>query len=165
MRDCVSVQSLILRSVDEAIDNAGARELAAHLEECEACRRTLAVQRAVKAALGDLPMAAVSADFAARVRERVAPSRWLDALNWRAWTIRLAPVAAVLLVLAALPLAWDSAEAQSPSGALDSWAASRVGVSGDGATAGAASTHMQILLNPEADPNALLAAALEGASR
>jgi anti-sigma factor RsiW len=158
MTECDAMRSLILRSVDETLDEAGRAHLAGHLAICGACARALAVQAAMKRALADLPMATVSTDFASRVRERVAPPRWLDAFDWRVWTIRLAPIAALLALLAVLPATSDTTDvsSQSLSGVIDSWTAD---------PAGASSEHMQLLLNPDADPNALLAEALEGVAR
>ena len=174
MTDCGGMQTLMLRAVDDTLDAAGRDALSAHVAECDACRRMLATQHAIRRALADLPMASVSADFAARVRERVS-ARWVDAFNWRVWTLRLAPVAALLMLLALLPaeglFSGDGTGETSTtlSGVLDSWTASQVGVSasqGTGATgADAGASHMQLLLNPDADPHALLAAALGESTR
>jgi hypothetical protein len=81
-------------------------------------------------------------------------------------------VAALLALLAVLPLAGISTSesatgeaAQSLSGVLDTWSASHAGASAGQETAasgtGSSGSHMQLLLNPDADPHALLAAALE----
>jgi anti-sigma factor RsiW len=171
MSVCEPMVSLMLRSVEGDLDAAD-RDLVTHLAGCPACAQALAVQVAVKRALADLPLAEVSTDFAARVRARVAPPQWLDAFNWQGWTIRLAPVAVLLALLAVLPAQRGSstdATTQTVSGAIDAWTASSAGA-GAGSLdttvdAASSSSHMQLLLNPDADPNALLAAALEGASR
>ena len=163
MAVCEPRVSSILRFVEGTLDRAACDELATHLESCVGCRQAVAEQAAVKKALGELPLASVSADFAARVRARVAPPRWMDFANWRVWTLRLVPVAALLAWLAVLPAQGDSSEStQSLAGVIDSWTAAGVGVSPSTTTA---TTHMQLLLNPDADPNALLAAALEGVSQ
>ena len=66
------------------------------------------MQRAMREVLTARPAAPVPLGFAARVmanlpeRGRGAAAGWLDALNWRAWTLRLAPVAGALFVGAAL---------------------------------------------------------------
>lgn len=143
---------LMARAVDTTLDPADHDLLSAHVAQCDGCRRTLAAQRAVKQALADLPMASVSVDFAFRVRERVS-ARWIDAFDWRVWTLRLAPVAALLALLTVLPFdrSTSSTEtasadtAQSLSGSLDS--------------------NMQLLLNPDSDAHALLEAALEETTR
>jgi anti-sigma factor RsiW len=169
MTVCEAIVPLMLRSVEGDLD-AGDRELlVSHLARCPACTQALAVQAAVKRALADLPLAEVSTDFAARVRARVAPPQWLDAFNWRAWTIRLAPIAALLALLAVLPAQRGASTdtTQTVSGVLDAWTASSAGASSHDTAGDATSSasQMQLLLNPDADPNALLAAALEGASR
>jgi anti-sigma factor RsiW len=166
MTDCAEMQTLLVRAVDDTLDAAGREVLSAHVASCESCRRTLTAQRAVRQALADLPMAAVSADFAARVRERVA-ARWVDVFDFRVWTLRLAPVAALLALLAVLPApglstAGDTTS-ETASALIDSWRASQLGTSATGTESGA--SHMQLLLNPEADPHALLAAALEETTR
>lgn len=174
MTDCAELQTLMLRAVDDTLDAAGRSVLSEHVAHCDACRRTLAAQQAVRQALADLPLATVSADFASRVRERVS-ARWVDALNWRAWTLRLAPVAALFALLAILPApglstAGDAGDTSSSwSGVLDSWTASRVGAGASQATgtsaADGSASHMQLLLNPDADPHTLLAAALGEATQ
>jgi hypothetical protein len=110
----------------------------------------------VKRTLASMPLAPVSADFAWRVRQRVAP-RWLDMANWRAWTLRLVPVAAALIaMLLILPGRGETVDtqAQSLSSVIDSWTA----------TAGASGSDVELLLDPQAHPNALLNAALQGAT-
>lgn len=168
MTDCAEMEALLVRAADDTLDAAGRDLVSAHVAGCDACRRTLAAQRAVRQALADLPLAVISADFAARVRERVS-ARWVDAFDWRTWTLRLAPAAALFALLAVLPvpgLSTASDAASEPtSSVLDAWRAAQLGVSAgqspSAAAAGAGAAHMQLLLNPDADPHALLAAALE----
>jgi anti-sigma factor RsiW len=172
MADCAEMQTLILQAVDDRLDPAGREALSAHVAQCDGCRRTLAAQQAVKQALAGLPLLSVSGDFASRVRERVS-ARWIDVFNWRGWTLRLAPVAVLLALLAVLPVPGRSVSetaasdtAQSPSGVLDTWTASRAGAAQETAAGGDTTTSpMQLLLNPDADPHALLAAALEETGR
>jgi len=55
--------------------------------------------------LASTPPSAVSPEFLARVNARIdaeAGGGWLDLLDYRAWTIRLAPAAALLALLVAL---------------------------------------------------------------
>jgi anti-sigma factor RsiW len=166
MTDCAEIRTLLVRAVDDTLDAAGREMLSAHVVSCESCRRTLAAQRAVRQALAELPMASVTADFAARVRERVS-ARWVDVFDFRVWTLRLAPVAALLALLAVLPARGASTASdgtsETASALLDSWRASQLGTSATGTESGA--SHMQLLLNPDADPHALLAAALEETTR
>jgi anti-sigma factor RsiW len=176
---CTSMARSILASVEGTIAPDAREALAAHLEICAACRTALAEQRGIKRLLADLPLATVSTDFAARVRQRVAPLSWLDFVNWRAWTLRLAPVAvALMLLLAWLPArsaistASINAQTDTIAAALDSWAASTVTSATSSSTSSA--SHLPMLLNPNVDGNALVAAAIgdstdedaiEGASR
>jgi len=46
-----------------------------------------------------------------------AESSWMDVLDWRAWTFRLTPVAATLLIMAFLGLGRDANP--EPVGAID----------------------------------------------
>lgn len=154
MTSCESMIGLILRSLDDTLDTEGREHLAAHLAGCPACRRAAAEQRAVAEALGRLTFEPVSDDFAARVRQRIMPPPWLDVANWRMWTLRLAPVAALLAVLAWLPLERDESQAQSLSAALESWA-----------KGSARDSNVELLLTPGADANALLAAAIEDSTQ
>jgi hypothetical protein len=96
---------LILASVEGTLDVASRARLEAHAATCAGCRRALDEQSAVKRMLADLPRVEVSRGFAARVRERVEQRPWwMPAGNWRLWTLRLGPVAALLTILACLPL-------------------------------------------------------------
>lgn len=105
---CELAEPLLARAADGTLDAEGSRRLARHLEGCADCREALAAQRAVRSVLAGRPAADVRPGFAARVMahlpdpERGAAAGWLDALNWRAWTLRLAPVAGALFVAAAL---------------------------------------------------------------
>ena len=100
---------LILASVEGTLDTPTRARLEAHAASCAGCRRALDEQAAVKRMLADLPPVAVSRGFAARVRERVEPRPWwMPAGNWRLWTLRLAPLAALLTILAWLPLQSDT---------------------------------------------------------
>jgi anti-sigma factor RsiW len=159
MAACESMIPLVLASVEGTLDRAGHDRLTAHLATCPACRRAAAEQAMVKRTLAAMPLAPVSADFAARVRQRVTPPRWLDVANWRTWTLRLVPVTAALVaLLVVLPVQGDTADAQaqSLSNVIDSWTAAATGASG---------SDIELLLDPDAHPNALLNAALQESSR
>lgn len=100
----------------QAAEEEPAAHLAAHLERCAACRALLAEQRAVRRALAARAAAPAPAGFAARVSSQVQVGpRWTDLLAWRAWTYRLAPVAAGLLVVTFLT-ARDAAQPDRPAG-------------------------------------------------
>lgn len=142
---CEQAQPLLARAADGTLDAQRLAMLMGHLEACPDCRAALEAQRAARAAVAARPDRPVSPGFSARVlaalpeRQPAATALgWLDALNWRAWTLRLAPVAGALFVAAALG-AGPSAETDA-DGAVDfaelaaAWAADA-----GGSEAGAAS--------------------------
>ena len=144
MAVCESMVPAILASVDDTLDAPGRMRLAAHVAECPACRRALDEQKAVKQLLATLPAVAVSRHFAARVRQRVTQSiRWWELADWRVWTLRLAPVAALLALLAWMPFASET----TLSNALDAWAT---------AASSTADGPLRSILNPEIDARTLL---------
>lgn len=150
---------VILASVEGTLDAAGESRLAAHAAACPGCRRALDEQKAVKHLLATMPAVDVSPDFAARVRQRVAQSiRWWEFADWRVWTLRLAPVAALLALLAWVPTSGDATTSTSVTtlaSVLDSWATG---------AAAASDTPLPSLLNPEIDARTLLANTYEGAA-
>ena len=100
---CDDVGPLLLRRLDGRLEVDEGARLERHLVQCEACRETLDAQRHVAAMLSSRPAAEVPLGFAGRVMANLEPvPGWLDALNWRVWTFRLAPVAAALMVVAVL---------------------------------------------------------------
>ena len=100
---CDEAGPLLLRRLDGRLEADEGRRLERHLAGCEACRDTLDSQRRVAQILSARPVAETPLGFAGRVMANLDPSPgWLDALNWRVWTFRLAPVAAALMVVAAL---------------------------------------------------------------
>jgi anti-sigma factor RsiW len=149
---------LILASVEGALDPSSRARLEAHAATCAGCRRALDEQAAVKRMLADLPPVEVSRGFAARVRERVeARPWWMPAGNWRLWTLRLAPIAALLTILAWLPLQSDAsgtAATIAPVSALESWATAAVVA---GANAAGESAVVPQLLDPSVHAHTLLA--------
>ena len=121
---CEQAQPLLARAADGTLDAQRLAMLTGHLESCPDCRAALEVQRAARAAVAARPDRPVSPGFSARVmaalperQPAAAALGWLDALNWRAWTLRLAPVAGVLFVGAALGVG-PSVEATT-DGAVD----------------------------------------------
>jgi anti-sigma factor RsiW len=156
MADCDDMIPLILGAVEGTLDDPGRARLSAHLEQCSRCVESYEDQRSVRAALGAMTHGPVSPGFAARVRERLAPRpSWLDLTNWRAWTLRLAPVALLLSVLAWWP-SGRQATTEVPAGSLSSMVQSW--------SAGAGSDTV-ILVDPAADATSLMSAALGEASR
>ena len=100
---CDEAGPLLLRRLEGRLEGDEGQPLERHLEQCETCREPLEVQRRVAAVLSSRPVAEAPLGFAGRVMANLEPvPGWLDALNWRGWTFRLAPVAATLIVVAAL---------------------------------------------------------------
>lgn len=107
---CQEAEPLLARAADGSLGTGRNPALARHLRDCAACREALAVQRAARDLLAGRPDVPVPPGFATRVmanlpqRQPPAAAAWLEVLNWRAWTLRLAPVAGALFVWAALGL-------------------------------------------------------------
>lgn len=153
---CERFVPLILRSADGTLSAASQAELDAHVERCPDCRDALREQAAVSRLLGDVGMQPVSPGFAARVRQRAVPEAGLLGLfPWRAWTLRLAPLAAVIALLAWYPSSSEGVASQSPTlpTALEDWAGSQAQVAGG------------VLISDSPNRDALLAAALGETSR
>ena len=110
---CDDVERAVMDREAGRLDPAGAQRLEAHLDTCPACREAAAGQDGVAAVLSARPDAGPPLGFATRVMAHLdSPPTWLDVINWRRWTVRLAPVAAALLVVAAVGL--GPAEAVEP---------------------------------------------------
>ena len=107
---CQEAEPLLARAADGSLGTGRNPALARHLTDCAACREALAVQRAARDLLAGRPDVPAPPGFATRVmanlprRQPPAAAAWLEVLNWRAWTLRLAPVAGALFVWAALGL-------------------------------------------------------------
>jgi anti-sigma factor RsiW len=166
MSACESMVGLILASVDGTLDPSSRARLDEHAATCAGCRRALEEQAAVKRMLADLPAVEVSRGFAARVRERVEQQPWwMPAGNWRLWTLRLAPIAAVLTILAWIPVQGDAAgtgaitgsgavTTTAPVSVLESWATAAVVA---GANAAGETAVVPQLLDPSVHTHTLLA--------
>jgi len=115
---CDDAARAIVRLSDGTLDGGARATLDAHLETCADCRAALETQRAVAAWLRSRPADRVSDQFAARLAARLdGDSGWLGIADWRVWTFRLTPVAALLAAFVLL------GSAQSESGVtLDEWA-------------------------------------------
>ena len=105
---CQQAEPLLARAADGTLDADRGAALALHLGTCADCREALEAQRAMRELLAARPAAPVPVGFATRVmanlkeREASPVAGWLDALHWRTWTLRLAPVAGALFVGAAI---------------------------------------------------------------
>jgi anti-sigma factor RsiW len=149
MRFCEPMARSILASVDGTLPPAEQERFARHLASCPGCREAVAEHAAVKARLGELPFARVSSAFTERLMRRLAEPAWLDIANWRVWTLRLAPIAALLALLASLSPSAGTSSPDSLPAVLESWATVEEDV------------QMRRLLNPAVGPNALLHPAME----
>jgi anti-sigma factor RsiW len=136
MLDCSDCERLIARAADDPTGVAGdLRRLNAHLAACAACRSALGDQRAVATALAARPPAALPVGFHERLATRLdGEASWLPLVNWRAWTVGLAPIAAALLLVAWLTPDADTSTTTSSAATaasqtaptFDTWAASNV---------------------------------------
>jgi hypothetical protein len=118
--NCADIVQFIARRADdgESIDTAVRADVDAHLSACEACRAALETQRSVSAVLRLRPVDRVSPGFAARLAERLdEASGWFGIADWRAWTLRLAPVAAALALATYLGLGGSTPSATT----LEDW--------------------------------------------
>jgi anti-sigma factor RsiW len=129
---CDQAITHLLHAVDDprALDASARVALAAHLAACTRCQRDFEDQRAVAALLRGRPPDLPSPEFLAALASRLdAAGGWLAIADWRRWTLRLAPIAAVL-VLGALfttgtppssPVSrpnWESADPTSAASVL-----------------------------------------------
>ena len=102
---CDDVERAVIARAAGRLDPAGVERLEAHVDRCPACREAAAAQRDVAAVLSARPDGAPPLAFATRVMAHLdGPPAWLDVIDWRRWTVRLAPVAAALLVVAVVGL-------------------------------------------------------------
>jgi anti-sigma factor RsiW len=96
---------LLALMADGILDAPRQAMLDAHLEVCAACRMSLDDQIAVRAWLTKTPDAVVPEGFRDRVRARIAEDEGVFGVaDFRLWTLRLAPLAALLAVVAWLGL-------------------------------------------------------------
>jgi anti-sigma factor RsiW len=95
---CSRFEPMLARAADHSLAATERAELERHLSTCEPCRVALDDQRAVRARLQARPVLRAHPSFSAAVMARLdTESSWLDALDFRRWTWRLAPAAGALL--------------------------------------------------------------------
>ena len=120
---CEQVESVLARAADGTLDRARHEQLGKHLETCAMCRDMLEGQTEIWTLLSRRPPTPAPLGFSTRVMASLEldpandESSWMDALDWRAWTFRLAPVAATLLITAFLGLGRGANP--EPVGAID----------------------------------------------
>ena len=124
MLSCDEAATYIVRlsDEDETLDASARALLDGHLAICADCRSALETQREVAGWLRSRPVDRVPDDFAARLSRRLDEEAradqmmpWLGIADWRVWTLRLAPLAALLLLFVLLG---SSADAQPT---IDDW--------------------------------------------
>ena len=100
--NCESWLPTLLAAAEDGLDRLDGPErdrFTAHLEHCAACQDALDEQRAVHTVLATRSDADVPPGFTAHVAAGVTIERsWGDLIQWRTWSIRLAPLAAGLLL-------------------------------------------------------------------
>jgi len=110
---CNELEPLMLRQLDGRLTAEEAQRFERHLERCDDCREAFDTQARVASILSARPETEASLGFTHRVMANLETEPdWLDLLNWRAWTFRLAPVAAALVMVAAL--GFEPTEAAEP---------------------------------------------------
>ena len=111
MLSCEDAATYIVRLADEdeSLDADAIERLDAHLALCENCCASLETQRSVASWLRSRPVDRVPDAFAARLARRLDEETradrampWLGLADWQAWTLRLAPLAALLLLFVLL---------------------------------------------------------------
>jgi len=128
---CDDRQGWLARMADPAesgaLTAAERARLEAHLDRCAECRAALADQRFVASALRGRAALEPSPAFAGQLAARLdETSSWLGLLDWRVWTLRLAPVA-LAIFLAAVFSGSPSTSTATTSGTeitpatLDTW--------------------------------------------
>lgn len=94
----------IAQAADDSLAPEQRRALDAHLVTCDDCRALFAAQRDARARLMARPIVPVR-DLSAAIRMTLEAERpWIDRLNinWRVWSLRVAPVAGALVVVAVM---------------------------------------------------------------
>jgi predicted anti-sigma-YlaC factor YlaD len=123
---CEEATKLLLERLAGRFDERTCTVLDEHLRECAGCRETSVVQGEVSSLLASRPEANVPPAFAARVAERLAEeSGWFGLADWRWLSVRFAPVAALLVLVAGIVIERQAAESSSTvslSAVVETWA-------------------------------------------
>jgi anti-sigma factor (TIGR02949 family) len=123
---CEDASEVLIEYLDGRLDDRQRRDLDEHLTACAACREAAAVQAEVSSALASRPEAQVPASFAARVTDRLAlEAGWFGLADWRWLSVRLAPVAVLLLIAAGVVIERQSArpsQTVSLASVVETWA-------------------------------------------
>lgn len=102
---CDDLIPALVRAAEGSLDVLPAEErarLQAHLATCAACTEALADQTSMRQALTMMAAEPVNTFVGSRVmanlRSEAPAPTWLEVLDWKRWTWRLVPVAAVLAI-------------------------------------------------------------------
>lgn len=155
---CEDAERAIVRHLEGGTAPREQELLDRHLVTCAACQAALEEQRLVLDTLRRRPPVVPDGGFARRLSERLdreADAGMLGLLNWRAWTVGLAPVAAALTLAAYVGVGSTQVATDadtSPVQTFEAWT-----------TAGPAEgTAAAVLLEPSATGDALLESVLVG---
>lgn len=121
--NCQKARASIARAAEGVVTDADFRR---HIADCESCRAILEDQVTVRYLLSALPAETVPVDFATHVTARLEPrALLLDWTDWKSWTLRLAPLAAGLAVIAAIWSARPPTTSHSLESVMETWLAVR----------------------------------------
>lgn len=92
-------ESEFVRAADGSLET-NERDVMAHLASCDACRDQLDAQTVARRVLVARPIAPVR-DLSAAIRATLENEQpWIERLNWRRLSLRVAPIAAALTLVA-----------------------------------------------------------------
>jgi predicted anti-sigma-YlaC factor YlaD len=126
---CDLVLELLARDAAGRADAGARAAIEEHVGACSACREAREAQAAVVAILAAVPEAPLPVGFAARLSARLDDrASWIDLFDWRRWTLRLAPLAAALLIAALMgePVNTAPQESDTLAQAVETWASGSV---------------------------------------
>jgi len=95
-------EAQITHAADGSLESGevSALDVAAHIASCDACRALVETQLVARRALLARPITPVR-DLSAAIRATLEAERpWIERLNWRRLSLRVAPIAAALTLLA-----------------------------------------------------------------
>lgn len=97
-----ATESQIVRAADGSLEPDEQALVNAHVASCDACRDQLGAQTVARRVLVARPIAPVR-DLSAAIRAALETERpWIERLNWRRLSLRMAPIAAALTLVALL---------------------------------------------------------------
>jgi len=95
-----ATESQLVRAADDSLEGAELAVFNAHLASCDVCRAELDAQTAARRVLAARAIVPVR-DLSAAIRATLENERpWIERLNWRRLSLRVAPIAAALTLVA-----------------------------------------------------------------